>query len=295
MPDLRAYLANCLIGGHTITAHGTSHIPDTVEFHCGGQIFILKQKPTVINGQMSDFRGMFCETSEILVRDVQPSQVQKTLQAIDRICWLLSFAGLSKVVCYGHDYPDGGLNQSRQTVIGTAESLRPTLNIEDGALVKSFIEQTYPNFVSLEKSRKINVVIDYLLEAERRSQPIECKLIFAFILLENLKYTFATSKSIPYVKGFFRKGPGAKDKTYSFKELLECMFRDVRMPTASLKQIIDLRNELIHSGLSRNSLHQNWTIYEEIHDLLREYLLRLLGYHGNYLTYVSQGNAQATI
>jgi hypothetical protein len=295
MPDLRAYLANCLIGVHTITAYGTSPIRDTVEFHCGGQIFILKQKPTVINGQISDFRGRFCETSEILVRDVQPSQVQKTLQAIDRICWLLSFAGLSQVVCYGHDYQDGGLNQSRQTVIGTAESFRPTLNIEDGALVKSFIEQTYPNFVSLEKSRKINVVINYLLEAERRSQPIECKLIFAFILLENLKYTFATSKLIPYVKGFFRKGPGAKDKTYSFKELLECMFRDVGMPTASLKQIITLRNELIHSGLSRNSLQQNWTIYEEIHDLLREYLLRLLGYHGNYLTYVSQGNAQATI
>lgn len=277
-----------------ITAQGTSYIRDTVEFHCGGQIFVLKQKPNVVTGQMSDFRGRFCETSEILVRNVQPSDVQKTLQAIDRICWLLSFAGLSRVLCYGHDYPDGGSNQSRHAVIGTAEFFRPTLEIRDGALVKSFIEQTYPNFVRLEKSRKVNVVVDYLLQAERHGQPTECRLIFAFVLLENLKDTFARSKSIPYLKGFFRKDSRPNGPKYSFEELLELMFREVRM-RRGLKRILKLRNELIHSGLSRKSHHQKWTMYEKIHDLLREYILRLLGYHGNYLTYMSASNAQAAI
>lgn len=294
MSDLRAHLANCLISGHTSTSKGRSCIRDTIEFHCGGQVFILKQKPIVITGQMSYFRGRFCETSEVLVRDVPSSEVQKTLDAINRICWLLSFAGLSTVLCYGHDYPDGGPNQYRHTVRGTAEFFRPTLEIRDGALVKSFIEQTYPNFVRLEKSRKLNAVIDYLLQAERHGQPTECRLIFAFILLENLKDTFARSKSIPYLKGFFRKTPNPNDPRYSFEELLELMFREVRM-RRGLKRIVKLRNELIHSGLSRKSHHQKWAMYEKIHDILREYILRLLGYHGGYLIYSSASNAQATI
>ena len=257
MSNLRAHLANCLISGHTITSHGRSSIRDTVEFDCGGQTFILKQKPHVVTGPMSDFIGRFCETTEILVHGVQPSEVQKTLQAIDRICWLLSFAGLSPVLCYEYGYPDGGLNQSRHTVRRTAEFFRPTLEIRDGASVKSFVEQTYPNFLRLEKSRKLSVVIDYLLQAERHVQPTECKLIFAFVLLENLKDTFARSKSIPYLKGFFRKTPNANGPRYKFEELLERMFQEVRM-RRGFKRIIKLRNELIHSGLSRRSSHQKW-------------------------------------
>lgn len=287
MSDLRAYLANCLIGGHQMTPQGELFIRDTVEFHCGGQVFILKQKQGVITGQISDFIGRFCETSEVLVRDVQSSKVQKTLQSIDRICWLLSFAGLSPVFRYNYEYSGGGLHHSQE--MGTAEFFRPTIAIRDGALVKSFIEQTYPNFVRLEKSRKLNVVIGYLLQAERQCQPTECRLILAFVLLENLKNTFARSKSIPYLKGFFRKTSSANGPRYSFEELLEMMFCAVRM-RRGLKRVIKLRNELIHSGLSRKSHRQKWEMYEKIHDLLREYILRLLGYRGNYLTYVLAGN-----
>lgn len=294
MSDLRAHLANCLISGHTITSQGGSSMRDTIEFHCGGQVFIFKQKLSVVNGQISDFKGRFCETSEILVHGVKPSEIQKTLQAIDRICWLLSFAGLSPVLCYKYDYPVEKSTQYRSTLSKTAEFFRPTLEIRDGKLVKSFIEQTYPNFVRLEKSRKLNVVIDYLLQAERQAQPTECRLIFAFVLLENLKDTFARSKSIPYLKGFFRKTPSAKGPKYSFEELLELMFREVRM-RRGLKRIIKLRNELIHSGLSRKSHQQKWAMYEKVHDLVREYILRLLGYHGNYLTYVSSSNVQAIV
>lgn len=255
---------------------------------------MLKQKPNVITGKISDFRGRFCETSEILVRDVQPSEVDKTLKSIEKICWLLSFAGLSRVVYYRHDYPDDGFNQSQHAAIGTAEFFRPTINIQDGALVKSFVEQTYPNFERLEENRKINVAIDYMLQAERHEQPTECRLILAFVLLENLKYTFARSKSIPYINGYFRKTPNSKGEKYSFKELMDLMLKDVGI-TRDLSAIIDLRNEIIHSGLSQKSQHDQWKIYEKTHDLLREYILKLLGYHGSYLTYVSASNLQAVL
>lgn len=294
MSNLRAYIANCLIGGHSITMSGSSWIRDTVEFNCGEQTFILKQKANIINGNFSEFNGRFCETSEILVMDVAPDDVPRTLAAIDRICWLLSFAGLSRVLCYGHDYPDGSICGTRHTVMGVANFFRPTLEIYDGTIIKSFVEQTYPTFVRLEKSRKLKVVVDYLLQAERQNQPIECRLIFAFVLLENLKDTYAREKGIPYIKGFFRKQPKPNGERYSFEELLHLMFREVRM-RRGLKRVIKLRNDIIHSGLSRKSHHQSWSMYEKVHDLLREYILRLLGYHGTYLVYASASNAQAVV
>jgi hypothetical protein len=62
-----------------------------------------------------------------------------------------------------------------------------------------------------------------------------------------------------------------------------------------LKRIVKLRNEIIHSGLSQRSHPQGWVMYEKIHDLLREYILRLLGFHGTYLVYSSASNAQAAV
>jgi hypothetical protein len=277
-----------------MTMNGSSWTRDTVEFNCGDQIFVLKQKANVITGDFSEFRGRFCETSEILVRDVAPDDVPRTLAAIDRICWLLSFAGLSRVLCYGHDYPDGSACGTRHTVMGVADFFRPTLEIRDGTTIKSFVEQTYPTFVRLEKSRKLNVVIDYLLQAERQNQPTECRLIFAFVLLENLKDTYARKRGIPYIKGFFRKELRANGPKYSFEELLHLMFREVRM-RRGLNRVIKLRNEIIHSGLSHKPHHQRWSMYEKVHDLLREYILRLLGYHGTYLVYSSASNAQAAV
>ncbi len=291
MPDLRAYVANCLIGGHTISQNGTSWIRDTVEFNCGGQSILWKQKPIVATGNVSELAGQFCETSEILVKDVTPNDVPKILVVIERVCWLLSFAGLSRVLCFGHDYPDGSIHQVRHTVFGVADFFRPTLQIRDGEVIKSFVEQTYPNFVQVENSRKLSVVIDYLLQAERQNQPTECKLIFAFVLLENLKHTYARAKQIKYVKGNFRKPNG---KVYYFKELLEIMFEEVSMHP-DLQSVKNLRNEIIHSGLSQEPYHQQAAMYENIQDLLREYILRLLGFHGTYLVYSSASNAQASL
>lgn len=291
MPDLRAYIANCLIGGHSITKNEHSWTRDTVEFNCDGQIFVLKQMPIVITGNLADLKGRFCETSEILVKDVPPADLTMTLASIDRLCWLLSLAGLSRVIRYGYDYPDGSTHGVRHTVFGVADLFRPTLEIRDGVVIKSFVEQTYSNFLRLETSRKLNVVIDYLLQAERQNQPTECRLIFAFVLLENLKDTYARAKQIPFVDGYFIKPSG---KRYYFKELLQMMFREVGM-RPDLKSAVTLRNEIIHSGLSKETHQQQWAMYEKIHDLLREYILRLLGFHGAYLVYSSASNAQAAV
>lgn len=297
MADLKAFVANCLMGGDEITRDGTSWTRDLVTFTCAGFQFTFRQAKNVVAGNIEELKGTFAETSEVVVKDVAESQVQKARETLEKICWLLSFAGMCRVICYGYEYPASSGHTHFSSVVGAANYFRPSIDIRNGRTVKEFVEQTYDQYFRLEKSRKLNVVIDYLVQAERPGQPTELKLILAFVALESLKDTYARSISIPYVKHYFRKpttrisGIGAK---FTFEELLEKTLRAVQM-RKGLKRVIRLRNEIIHSGLSRKPHARQWAMYEGIHDLMREYVVRLLGYRGYYLTYASASNLAVKI
>lgn len=289
MADLRAYVANCLIGGETFTEVGGGRsVRDTLTLTCEGRTFIVTQREVVINSP-GRLTGRFSETTQILVPDVEETAVPTVLEAVDRICWLLAFACQSPVVCYGHNYPAEAPSE-RKSVVGTTRFFRPVFELTDGAAIRNFIDHAYPAYTQLEKTRKLHVVIDYLLQADREALPTECRLIFVFVLLENLKHTYAESVGIPYVNGRFRTGPGPKDKAISFKAMLTRMFNAVGM-TAALDFIVDLRNLIVHSGVSSLSHRTNWETYEQIQDLVREYLLRLLGFKGSFVRY-SQVNGE---
>ena len=59
MPDLRAHVANCLIGGELITGLGRgSFIRNTVTLTCDGRKFIVIQQKDVINKPVSHFAGV---------------------------------------------------------------------------------------------------------------------------------------------------------------------------------------------------------------------------------------------
>ena len=122
--------------------------------------------------------------------------------------------------------------------------------------------------------------------------PLEVKLGQMFIILENLKSTYANYSEIPFISGFYRelsippKSNPKKEKRLSFENLLSQMLIDVNIKV-SLKRIIRLRNEIIHFGLSRkpsSSLNKN---YDFCHDVVREYLLKTMGYNGNFWIYSS--------
>lgn len=90
-----------------------------------------------------------------------------------------------------------------------------------------------------------------------------------------------------YRKGYFRKPPtrpGKDGGAYSFEELVSLMLRQVDM-RKGVKRFVKLRNDLIHSGLSRKPHQRQWALYADIHDLIREYILRLLGYRVRYWPY----------
>ncbi|MGZ4955576.1 MAG: hypothetical protein ACXV8Q_10725 [Methylobacter sp.] len=286
--ELRASVANCLIGGDSITQTGDSWIRDVVEFNCGGYRYRFRQRPEIIKNSFEPFIGSFFETTEVTVADVAEDRVQEVKTAIERICWLLSFVGSCRVIPFEYEYPNGSGLIHSWAVSGVAPYYRPVFEIFDGTQIKSFVEQTYKNYVLFEQSRKLNVVIDYLAQAEAPGQLVEVKLILIFVALENLKHTFAHSKDLRFIDGYFRKSTWKRsDKnrnTYSFKDLVKMMLDDVNT-TYDLTSAIKLRNDLIHTGLSEQSYNFNRELYEDVHDLIREYLLRFLGYRGHYSPY----------
>ena len=290
MADLRAFVANFLGAGEGISKYEDNWVRDFLIIECDGFKFLIIQNKDVVTGTLSNLKGSFVASSEILVQDVRKCDVTTVLNIISRICWILSFASLSRVMCYGHEYPDGSGLSKRVSVVGVANYFRPSIDICDGKRTIEFIEKCYSQYKLLEKPRKLNVVIDYLVQAEVAAQPTELKLIIAFVVLENLKDSYIKSVNIPYKSSYFKKVPNPinGDDRYSFEDLLHLMLRQVKMKKG-LKRIKNLRNEIIHSGVTRKRHSWQWAKYEALHDLLREYILRLLGYRGEYLSYSAAG------
>lgn len=288
MPDIRAYVANFLGCGSGLTQYQDGWVRDSLLFECDGFRFQFIQNQEIATRNSGKFKGRFVSSTEVMIRDVRNKDVSKAINALHRICWLLSFASLSRVICYGYEYPYGTGLERLWAASGAADYFRPIINIRNGEETVRFINKTYNNYKGLERDRKLNVVIDYLLHAEKPDQPTEVRLILAFIVLENLKHTYAKNMSLPYKRGCFWKGTAKRSKPYPFQELVDLMFRQVKM-RKGLTRVKNLRNEMIHTGLTNRSHAWQWKKYEQVHDLLREYLLRLLGFSGDYHTYAATG------
>jgi hypothetical protein len=184
----------------------------------------------------------------------------------------------------------GSCKQTRYSKIGIARFFRPTFDVRDGSNVKNFINQCWPLYRKLKRKRKLNIVFEILTTSEASSLPLEIRLVSVFIALENLKDTYAKSKGIPYCKGFYRKislppkpNP-SKEPKYSFEELLSLMLKETGIKKG-LRRIISLRNDLIHSGISRRPHKSKLKTFENCHEIIRKYILILLGYKGSYRSY----------
>lgn len=241
------------------------------------------QKTDVISNKLKP--NGFVPTTEIEIEGVKSFSSGEIM--VNDICRLLSLASMSQVLPFVYEF---GGNQKSISVSGQSMFFRPLFTIQNGQQVKSFIEQVWVQYRKLKKTRKLPEIIEMLTISELPSQPLEVKLLQVFVVLENIKGTYAHTKKMPFFKGYFRqlsnppKANLAKEKALNFKELLTFALKDVRMKN-NLHRIIRLRNEIIHFGLSRRPYTSLTKNYDSCQDLIREYLLRLLQYKGPYLIY----------
>jgi hypothetical protein len=291
LPTLKAFLANCLIWGEEATHKPDgSSTRDLISISCDRWVFAFRQDSEIVGPLKRIEGGQAYETSVVEVDNIELASLGDVLEALDSICWLLTFATQSRVIRYGYEFPEGDVTGRYHAAPGVVGRSRPLFELADAKAYREFVEMTYAGFRKFHSKRKLPVVFDYLLQTQLPLQTMEASLLLLFVTLENLKDTYASAAGIPYFRGFYRKMPLAASRRdppkFLFKELLEAMFNEVGM-APDLKPMIDLRNEIIHSGLSRTPYAEQRRLYDIGHDLVREYVLRLLDFRGSYFLFSS--------
>lgn len=300
MPNLRAHLCNCLIGGHKVTqGPDDGWTRDRIEWNLDGFDVCLQQKREIAVGNVTKFNNAWHHTTDVVVNQVGKNDRKKAMETVIDLSILLSFICECRIWPFKWEYPDGSGRYGINTSVGTAQYFRPVIEIRNGEAVYSFVHNVWNEYKKAKKKRKFKELVHYLALTELPENPIELKLIIAFTIFENLKNTWARTKRIPFAAGYFRnmshppKANIKKEPKYGFEEMLHSMLKNVKMKKG-LKRIVKLRNDLIHSGLSRRPFQSQLKTYEVCKDIIREYLLRLIGYCGEYHPY-SKPNTTKTI
>lgn len=285
MQDLRVYVSNFLANGASSRKNDSGDYVGVLTLEVDGYSVELEQVFVPIGKDVKKHNGKKIGTTEIIVRKVESKDTKKVLKMCDRLCWLMTLAGLTMSCRYAYDYPDGQRREER-TVIGSLNKFRPTLNLEDGKSVQTYMQNGYSQFKKYEKARDLTAVINYLANAHSHEMPLQFKLLGCFVVLESLKSTFAENSSIPFIAGSYRKGknPTRKSPKYTFEELVKMMLREQGLKFG-LRRIIKLRNDIVHTGYTKRTFKHQLTQFERINDILRVYLLSLLNYEGEYPVY----------
>ncbi|RUP37444.1 MAG: hypothetical protein EKK63_14895 [Acinetobacter sp.] len=284
---------------------------DTTIIKCDGFMFKFKQHE--IHLKHEDFENKRKVTTHVEVQYTEETQIPQIFEIIDDICYLLSFAQQSYVRCETFDP-----NSTQSRPHSNVQTMRAQKNIIDmhGLEIRNFIEQTYPTFKKLKSSRQLAVVFDYLCEANHTNLALEASLILHYVIIENLKHTFAQ------VNGFnkrnkttffhlsypdLEKEPGdiedyekitkKKKKLYRHIKYGECgsnemikrAFEDIGISRTITGAIVDKRNKIIHEGLLlplNDSQYSNQAREDlnEASNLIQKYLFTLLNYKGTYCT-----------
>ncbi len=95
MTDLKVYVANYLGQACTVTRSENGFIRDILTFNCDGYEIQAQQEKEIVLNTRRNYKGKFVPSTTMTIVDVSEQEVEKVLNVIDRICWLLSFASMS--------------------------------------------------------------------------------------------------------------------------------------------------------------------------------------------------------
>jgi len=273
--EIVCYLANLNIVGSKFSTdtHGHS-VRNVMLLAVNGFDLDLIQDKSLINCSPNKLIGQFVNSTQIVARNVPENSVKKLIETIHKITVLLSLATDSQVRFYKW-VNTSDFSGEQWTVNGVYSYFRPPLCTINSQYIVQLIEGSYSTFERIEISHKLRAAVDLFVTSEALTLPIELKLATIFILLENLKSSYAENNGYCFNKGSYIKN-GQKG---TFRSLLAEMFQSVGI-SPELSKVVKLRNEIIHSGLSQLDFKEQFNIFSFCKELTGEYLLRLLGYDG---------------
>jgi hypothetical protein len=241
----------------------------------------LVSRPEIAAIPDGELEGKQFSSLDVAVSDVPASRFAEVHQATLELSELLGFVTGSMVRFPEWHYPDGNPSAQWRNVVGVYRSGFPVIPFEEPGALKAFLELTWPTYSNLRQPRTLDVALEYVL-CGRALLPLEGKLVIDFVMLEHLKHTYAVTNG--YLADRFGLRPQTGGPRARFERVLREMFAAVGM-VPTLAPLIDLRNALIHTGLPHDESLDLHTLHGLCQDLVREYLLRVLGFVGEYLSF----------
>jgi hypothetical protein len=309
MPDFLSELANFIGPGDSWTVNQDgSRCRDRIEISIPGHAILIRQNQDVITYDLKELSGQFVPSSTVSISNVlsfaEGEEIAKDIAS------LLSFAQHSRVVPFA--FSMAGKARRIFGKGGFVGAWRPPFAIGDGKNVTRFIEGGWGEYQKYKHSRALFALFGLLAYADFPDTPLEIELSQMVICLENLKAYWALSDG--QAKGITERTDGfyLGGKKQSLEALIRMMLNEVGMALpADWAKIVALRNAIIHRGLIRPQDKIASTIFGStlteqdmysamlrieyaIHDMIRQYLLRLLSYKGHYHPYSVPGG-RATI
>ena len=296
MSDYRATIANCPLRGIEFTQHTANGHPartrNLIRLKAGGFDLELTQDLQA-SANVAKLIGNAVDTTDLLVRNVAPSQVARLQEVILHVSELLSFATESRVLPHSFQYPAGSAEGGSRTMVGTIQHFRPPFGEPEQA--KHLVDTCFDRYEQLRTSHHFHIVVDYIHHSVMSGLAVEVKIALACITFENLRHNWALVEGYPHIRGFFREkgatlvNPG---DPVGIKRHLEEMFAAAGM-TSDADRIIKIRNQVLHTGLINQP--DNFASFAFLETVLREYFLRRVGYHGKFLPYEGGTVAPITI
>lgn len=308
MPIFRAKITNLIGYGEKTTKRRNAWTRDKFNVVLGGHSITIKQRKSALNVDRNRLRGGQIASSSISITKI--SSFEEGVTFVEDLCWLLSFATQSSVGAYEFTFDK---RQVGHSVMGSYNAWRPPFGNGIGKL-SDFLTQTWPAYQRLKSTRPLSAFIHMIDASDLSGGLLEMKITASMQCLEAIKSYFALTegtrfKIIEANNGTFLDASG---KEIHFEKLLKLTLQDVGMTLpASFTKIKALRNALVHRGFIRETdkiaryifgphsagaMHTSmFEVMEEVQDILREYMLRLLNYKGDYWTYSSGGRAHRTI
>jgi hypothetical protein len=302
MPIFRARIVNLPGYGEHVTRHKNGGwTRDKTQLKLGDYAVTIKQRKSALKSDGSKSRGKQLDTSTIFVSKVR--SLEEGAAVVDDLCWLLSFAHSSHIQAYDYSY---GKNAKGHGVQGTYNHWRPPFHSGVGK-VSDFVQQAWPNYQKLKSTRPLPAFIHMIGASDLGGGLLEAQVSASVQCLESIKSYFAISEGARYKITEAKNGTfwfGGKEMR--FEQLLKLTVQDVGMTVpSSFKEIKRLRNALVHRGFIRETdnitkfifgnappggMHNAmFGVMEDAQDILREYMLRLLGYKGKWCAYSFKG------
>lgn len=293
VPDFIGYLSNFLGQGEEMTENSSGAVTrNKIRLKLGQFDAELIQSDDAILKMPVKFRGTNSITTTVTIRSLAPEDFETAKRSMVSLALLLGFASYSDVAFCGYEFAVGDKLASRWQPIGVADYFRPAIDIRDGAAVRSFVESSWSGFESQRTARRLSTVIYCAVAPETFRLPLEMKLTTIFVLLENLKSTYAATAGYVFNKRFWASTLNPRVQI-PLKILLTEMLSRVGM-SICVDKIAELRNNIVHEGISSMDYNDQFSIYDECQDIVREYILRLIGYKGEFNLY-SDCRSQKTI